>query len=196
MAWGFTPFADFQLGTFIIILFFYHILEYLLQRHYNPSLTDKSSFLITPPYLAAFGLGIIEFIIEIHYFPGKATSSLIAWIGFLMVIVGLVIRFMAICQAKQSFTHVVQETKRKEHVLRTEGIYKIFRHPGYFGFYVFAVGTQVFLVNPISTLVYIGVLWYFFYDRVKYEQAYLIDIFGKDYIEYMNRTPTYMPFIG
>ena len=40
--------------------------------------------------------------------------------------------------------------KIKEHVLVTNGIYKIFRHPGYFGFYLWALGTQVrFLLDVL-----------------------------------------------
>jgi len=160
-------------------------------------MVSSESFLITREYLIAFFVGLAEYFIEIYCWPDKVSpTSAIVWLGLILTIIGLVIRFAAIIHAKQSFTHEIQENKREEHKLITDGIYKYIRHPGYLGFYIFAVGTQVFLKNPISIIIYAGVLWYFFYDRIDYEQKRLIRFFGKDYENYMAKTPTYFPFIS
>jgi Isoprenylcysteine carboxyl methyltransferase (ICMT) family len=45
----------------------------------------------------------------------------------------------------------------------------VLRHPSYFGFYWWAVGTQVLLGNPFSTVMFAGVLWHFFYRRTSGE---------------------------
>ena len=42
------------------------------------------------------------------------------------------------------------------------------RHPGYSGFLIWAVGTQVMLCNPLSTVAFTWVLWRFFSKRIPY----------------------------
>ena len=185
-----------QLLSLFFILFFYHVAEYLIQKKNNPETTDYSSFLITYQYLAAYSLGVIEFLIECYFFPNKsALDSIIVWFGAFLVFVGLFIRFSAIIHGGRAFTHAIQTYRRNGHVLVQDGIYKYIRHPGYLGFFIFAVGTQIFLKNPISIIVFIIVLWKFFADRIPHEEYYLIKMFGDQYKEYRDRTPTYLPFI-
>lgn len=45
--------------------------------------------------------------------------------------------------------------------------FSITRHPSYFGFFYWAMGTQIALANPVSTLVFAIVLWRFFNRRIK-----------------------------
>ena len=87
------------------------------------------------------------------------------------------------------------EKYKEEQKLVTDGIYRYIRHPSYLGFYIFAIGTQVFLSNIFTPIAFAGVLWYFFNDRIQYEEFYLIQFFGEKYIQYRNKTPTYLPFI-
>ena len=189
--------TQFQLFTLFFVIFFYHIAEYLLAKHFHPESTTASSFLITWHYLIAFTTGLVEYLIERYFWPVQKTdsSSFVIWFGFILIIVGLYIRFAAIITGGKSFNHEVQNSKSDDHVLVTNGIYKYFRHPGYFGFFVFAIGTQLLLKNIISTIAFIFVLWNFFNDRIHYEEMYLIQMFGNAYIEYRRKTPTWIPFI-
>lgn len=181
---------------FIVILVFYHIAEYLLQLHFHPETTTISSLLITKAILLAYSVGVCEYFIESCLIETKGDmNSIFFWAGIIMTFVGLFIRFAAILTAGKSFTHLVSYRKKKDHVLVTGGIYKYFRHPSYFGFFLFAVGTQVMLKNPISIIGFSIVLWAFFDDRIKDEEIYLVEFFGKDYEEYRARTPTRIPFI-
>jgi protein-S-isoprenylcysteine O-methyltransferase len=61
----------------------------------------------------------------------------------------------------------VQFYKREDHVLITSGIYRYIRHPSYFGFFYWALGTQLLLENPFSFVAYALVLWKFFSHRVR-----------------------------
>lgn len=61
----------------------------------------------------------------------------------------------------------MQFRKRDNHVLVTSGIYRIMRHPSYFGFFYWALGTQMILGNPFSFMAYALVLWKFFSQRVR-----------------------------
>ena len=40
------------------------------------------------------------------------------------------------------FTHLIQYSKRKDHVLVTDGPYRFVRHPGYAGWAIWAISTQ------------------------------------------------------
>lgn len=69
------------------------------------------------------------------------------------------------------------------------------RHPSYFGFYWWALGIQIMLLNPISFLAFALVLHKFFYGRIRYEEITLRRFFGNEYVAYKQRTRTYIPFI-
>ena len=63
--------------------------------------------------------------------------------------------------ASTNFSHKIEERKREEHALVTHGIYAYLRHPAYFGFFWWSIGTQVLLGNPIAVLAYTGASWHF-----------------------------------
>ena len=179
---------DLILISLFVLLIIYHIAEYVIQKIVHPDSTDARSFLITKEYLIAFSCGVIEYLLEnikFHEFKHSATNPMI-YVGVISITVGLIIRFTAIIHCGKSFTHQISRVHKKEQKLVTDGIYRYIRHPSYLGFYIFAIGTQVFLSNIFTPIAFAGVLWYFFNDRIKYEEAYLVEFFGMDYIRYRN----------
>ena len=112
-----------------------------------------------------------------------------------MMVVGHCFRIGAMFTAAKSFHHVVQEKKASSHVLVTSGVYSIVRHPSYFGWTLWAVGTQVMLVNPLCTLAFIFASLRFFQDRIPKEEKFLVDFFGEQYIEYARKTPIWLPTV-
>jgi len=101
--------------------------------------------------------------------------------------------------AGRYFTHAIlsgdQLQKRKQFNLVTSGIYSFSRHPGYFGWFLWSIGTQILLSNPISFIAYGIISWFFFYKRIREEEKSLIANYGKEYIEYKSKVPTRIPFI-
>ena len=93
----------------------------------------------------------------------------------------MTIRFTPIITAGKSFTHIIACYKVEGHVLIKGGIYKYIRHPSYLGFLIFAPATQMILLNPITTILFVIVTWYFFYDRIPDEKESLLEIFGDEY---------------
>ena len=74
--------------------------------------------------------------------------------------------------------------------------YSILRHPSYVGFYYWAVGTQLVLCNPISTILYGLAAWTFFRYRIAYEEETLMQLFPDGaYESYAARTYIGIPFI-
>lgn len=66
------------------------------------------------------------------------------------------------------------------------------RHPGYLGWFLWSVGTQILLLNPLSTPLFAVLSWRFFSSRIPYEERQLEQFFGEDYVRYAAATPTRM----
>ena len=135
-------------------------------------------------------------------------------LGFFMMVVGQVTRTTAMAHAGTNFNHVVQHSKREEHVLVVDGIYGWLRHPSYFGFFWWGLGSQIVLGNGVCLLGYAVVLWRFFNKRIQSksscfvfrlgnlnidqqleEENLLIGFFGMDYVTYREKTRVSIPFI-
>jgi len=86
----------------------------------------------------AISFAIFEYCIE-YYFLTKEYITIII-LGLLMVTVGHIFRIGAFLSAKESFHHLVQNKKAPDHILVTDGIYSVSRHPSYFGFWMFSLG--------------------------------------------------------
>jgi protein-S-isoprenylcysteine O-methyltransferase Ste14 len=74
--------------------------------------------------------------------------------------------------------------------------YSILRHPSYVGFFYWAIGTQLVLCNPLSTLLYGLAAWTFFSKRIVYEESTLRSLFPGDYEEYISRTYIGIPLMS
>jgi protein-S-isoprenylcysteine O-methyltransferase Ste14 len=48
-------------------------------------------------------------------------------------------------------------------------IHSYMRHPSYFGFFYWALGTQLLLCNPVSAVAFSIFLWRFFNHRIRGE---------------------------
>ena len=115
--------------------------------------------------------------------------------GLVMVVIGEIIRKLAIITAGRAFTHLIKIYHEEHHDLVTHGVYGYFRHPGYCGFLIWSIGTQVMLCNPVSTFAFAIVVWSFFAKRIPYEEYFLRQFFGSDYNEYAHRVPSGVPFV-
>lgn len=116
-------------------------------------------------------------------------------VGLLLLIIGQACRTIAMFSAKSNFSHHIVDYKERDHVLVQHGIYSVMRHPSYFGFYWWAVGVQLLLINPICLLLFVYWLQKFFSERIAYEEHTLEKFFKQEWIDYKAKTPTLMPFI-
>lgn len=71
--------------------------------------------------------------------------------------------------AGSNFNHLVQMKKKEGHFLVTDGVYGWLRHPSYFGFFWWGLGTQVVMGNVGCLAGYAVVLWRFFRLRIESE---------------------------
>ncbi|KAF9181286.1 hypothetical protein BGZ51_005559 [Haplosporangium sp. Z 767] len=186
-----------QFWCFLAALGVFHALEYIAIALFNPTKLSLDSFLLnhSPEYTLATVSGVSEFLIELYFFPQIKSWGLLNKIGLMMVIVGQLARTMAMFSAKSNFSHHVEYYKEEHHVLVTDGIYSILRHPSYFGFYYWALGSQLMMMNPVCLIGFAAALHHFFSERIQYEEQLLTRFFGQDYRDYKARTSTGLPLI-
>mmetsp|Transcript_21983 Transcript_21983/g.21703 ORF Transcript_21983/g.21703 Transcript_21983/m.21703 type:complete len:182 (+) Transcript_21983:237-782(+) len=144
----------YQLGLFMISLSIYHLLEYLfvLLHHFKDIKFD--SFLINQGkhYTFAMTFSFCEYFYEYMFYPGLKDNSatfLFVIIGGILVIIGHFFRASAEFTAKSNFTHHISYRKKQTHELITHGVYSFSRHPGYFGWFLWSVSTQIMITNPV-----------------------------------------------
>ncbi|KAI2642839.1 Isoprenylcysteine carboxyl methyltransferase family-domain-containing protein [Xylaria nigripes] len=200
----FTSSPLWRIPFFIAALSIFHFLEFWTTAKYNTSVADIESFLLTanwPAYAIAHTAASLECLFTKLLFPNRAwapyySGHVLLLVGLILVFVGQTARSLAMIQAGKSFNHTIQREKKDDHELITTGVYSFLRHPSYFGFFYWAVGTQLVLGNPICFLGYVIVLWKFFAGRVKHEEVQLVRFFGKEYTEYKKRVGTGILFVG
>ncbi|GLT72018.1 hypothetical protein SLA2020_439900 [Shorea laevis] len=186
-----------QLSQMFLTIIFFHGSEYVLAlATHGRSNVTLMSLLISKNYLFAMIFSLLEYFIEIVLFPGLKELWWVSNLGLGMVIIGEIIRKTAIITAGQAFTHLIRTYHSEDHKLITHGIYGFARHPGYCGFFIWSVGTQIMLCNPISTIAFAVVVWRFFAQRIPYEEHFLRQFFGSQYVEYAQRVPSGVPFVN
>lgn len=99
-------------------------------------------------------------------------------------------------RAGSNFNHIVQKEKHAGHRLVTDGVYAYLRHPSYFGFFWWSMGTQLVLGNVVCLVGFAVVLGRFFRRRVRREEELLVGFFGEEYRAYRARTWVGIPFVG
>lgn len=174
----------------------FHFLEFLFTAFTTLETLDHSSFLLDHSlmyWIAAVG-SWVEFFVEYFLSPQLKISS-ISFVGLLMVITGEIFRKLAMVHAGGAFTHYVVRYKRPNHVLVTDGVYSVVRHPGYTGWFIWCIGTQVLLCNPICIVVYAISAWHFFKERIFDEERLLSQFFGEHYRTYQKAVPLGIPFV-
>lgn len=204
VALGSLPFMHFKpFNIYIIALATFHFLEYYITAKYNPKKVNSQSFLINNgiEYTIAHTIAIFECLVEGWLFPRwknynhSTLRQIVVIAGLILLIVGQVVRSLAMYTAGKSFSHIVKVEKENDHKLVTNGVYLFFRHPSYFGFFWWAMGTQLLLLNPITSVAFAYVLHGFFSKRIPFEERHLIDFFGDEYIKYRKSVKIWIPFI-
>jgi len=113
-------------------------------------------------------------------------------IGFILIAIGESLRMWAVRYAGG----VTRTTKVGAPSLCTSGPYSYTRNPLYIGNMIIYSGV-VFVAGSLNILSMLIITWAFFiiqyYLIINLEQNTLIDIFGKEYKNYMNNVPILFP---
>ncbi|KAI0650747.1 ICMT-domain-containing protein [Trametes meyenii] len=186
-----------QLGFYLAAWSAFHWGEFAVTAGWNRDKCSVDSFLLENGafYHIAHSIALLEYLVTLYFKPQWKQQPYVTPIGVVVTIIGQALRSTAMIHAASNFSHTLAFRKAEGHVLVTNGIYRWFRHPSYAGFFYWALGTQLVLRNPISFVFFAGVLWRFFHQRIRAEEAYLIRFFGDDYRNYRRSVGTRIPFV-
>ncbi|KAH7061088.1 prenyl cysteine carboxyl methyltransferas-like protein Ste14 [Macrophomina phaseolina] len=186
---------------FVTVLALFHFLEFWTTARYNTPSAKTASFLFSngKEYQMAHSAAMLEHLVTRYFFADwhskVTTAGLTTVLGIALIALGQTVRSVAMAQAGTNFNHMVQSKKNSGHELVTDGIYAWLRHPSYFGFFWWGLGTQLMLGNAVCFAIYAAVLWRFFSHRIMHEEKFLINFFGDEYRKYRARTTVAIPFI-
>lgn len=185
-------------GYYLMCLSFFHLSEFVTTVLYNQSEVTLDSFLLnhSREYGLAMLVSWVEFFLEVLIAPSIKINLYVRFLGLFLVMFGELFRKLAMITAGTNFNHYVQERRKDDHILVKTGIYSLVRHPSYFGWFWWSIGTQVLLCNPICVVLYGISSWKFFKTRIAYEEFHLIKFFGKEYTNYQKKVWTGIPFVS
>lgn len=113
-------------------------------------------------------------------------------LGALLTIVGVMISIVARRTISTNWSSNIDI--KKDHELKTDGIYAYARHPIYTGVSSMAIGTVLVYQSLGSLLICIIVIAFFTY-KIRQEEELLMEHFPKAYTAYKKRTKALIPFI-
>ena len=123
----------------------------------------------------------------------NAYAELIHNFGLSLIILGLIIRWVAILKLKSMFT--VDVSIQQNHKIVKLGIYKTIRHPAYLGSLLSFLGLGLAFVNWVSLIIIFVPILISFINRIQVEEKVLINEFGEEYLNYSNNTYRLFPGI-
>jgi len=188
-------FVDF--GLYLIAVSLFHLWEYIYVCIYHPLDVTADSFMVNHSrhFNIALVLGWAEYFIEWYRFPWLKGNWPIYSIGFIVLVGGQLLRTVAMMTAGSNFSHYIAEDKEDDHKLVTYGVYSVFRHPSYTGWFIWSIATQVVLANPFCIIAYAYAAWTFFRRRIAYEETTLVSHFGEAYKQYQKNVPSGIPLV-
>jgi protein-S-isoprenylcysteine O-methyltransferase Ste14 len=121
----------------------------------------------------------------------KSARLYVIWLGLALIILGLIIRWIAIYTLRKYFT--VDVAIFKDHQVIKSGLYKSIRHPAYAGGLVSFFGLGWALGNWVSFIIIFFPILFAFIHRINIEERALVSSVGEEYIEYMRETKRLIP---
>ncbi|MFX0113524.1 MAG: isoprenylcysteine carboxylmethyltransferase family protein [Candidatus Hodarchaeota archaeon] len=124
----------------------------------------------------------------------KSTNiDILRVLGAIVTLLSLLLLLVAAMTLKANWSPV--EGTYDDHQLITTGIYRLIRHPLYVALLCFTIGMSLIAADLVILVLLILPHTWLILRRIPMEESLLIDKFGDDYRDYMNRTKRLIPFI-
>jgi protein-S-isoprenylcysteine O-methyltransferase Ste14 len=138
-------------------------------------------------------LGLLTSFIDFFFIQNFSVSNPITNLtGLIIFIFGISIRLISRKELKKSFSYMLKV--RKDQILITTGIYSYVRHPAYTGDYIAQLGVTMIFSSLYGFVIMLFLILPFIY-RIKIEEKMLISKFGKEYLEYKEKTKIFIPYL-
>jgi len=142
-------------------------------------------------FLAMFFLPLFYSATNWLDFANYSLPNWAGWLGAILIIFALVIFWRAHADLGLNWSPSLEI--RTEHKLITNGIFGYIRHPMYASQWVWVIAQPLLLQNWIAGFLNLLVFIPFYIFRVRAEEQMMLDTFGDEYREYMNRTGAVFP---
>ncbi len=129
----------------------------------------------------------------VGFFLSGTEGILSAGTGVALIVTGLIIRWIAILQLGRSFTVDVAITDAAS--LKTDGIYRIIRHPSYTGLLLIIAGFSIAMNSTYSCISLFVPVFLTISYRISVEEKLMLCEFGDDYNKYKVKTKKIIPGI-
>jgi protein-S-isoprenylcysteine O-methyltransferase Ste14 len=136
-------------------------------------------------FTGGFILSKFESRISVNYFY--------IWVGFVIILIGLIVRWVSIIQLGKSFTVDVAITDVAR--LKTDGLYKRVRHPSYSGLLLVILGFSVTMNSLLSIIAAVLPIFIAVVYRIHIEETLMLEEFGAKYKDYCKTTKKILPYI-
>ena len=156
--------------------------------------TNQEIFLLVLLFLGGFVTPIIYATTDWLDFANYTQPAWAGWLGVLLLVAGVFIFWRAHADLGLNWSPSLEI--REKHELITRGIYGVIRHPMYASQWLVAIAQPLLLQNWIAGFLNLIAFIPFYFLRVRAEEQMMLDSFGTQYQEYMNKTGGVVPKIG
>lgn len=151
--------------------------------------TDQGSYWVI--FLVVWGSLLISFLLR--RFDWGIFQNNLQFLGLGMILLGIVVREWAVVSLGRFFTVTVSVAS--DQTLVKHGLYRWIRHPAYSGSLLSLVGFPLAIGTWVGGLVVFIISLVGYVYRIKIEEQALLNVFGDEYREYMQRTWRLFPGI-
>ncbi len=183
---------------FLVGLIIYFFGVYIPHARYYKKQKTVTDWYRTQDLVLDFSTYLVWQIIPVVYiftpwldFANYSIPFWTGWIGVIMFVGSLLLLWRAYYDLGRNWSPTLQIVK--EHSLVTQGIYKYIRHPIYAGLFVWALAQPLLLHNWIAGILLLIFFTVLYVVRVPLEEEMMVEEFGDEYKEYMDRTGGIIP---
>ena len=180
----------FNIALFLLIVSEIVITGYSIKANkgHTQKRSDKGTIALI--FLAFYGSILLSVLFRSHQITGPISGWLLPYtfyyIGITMIILGIIIRWIAILTLKHAFTLSVQTTQ-EQHLIQS-GLYSIVRNPAYTGSILSLLGVSFAFHHILGIACVLILCWVCYGIRIKVEEAALESEFQQEYKNYCLQT--------
>jgi len=173
------------------------------RRHGKPTIADDLNTGLDKVLLLLAGVGM-QLIPIVYLLTGwldfadyglpTAASLALGVVGAPVFAVGIWLLWRSHADLGRNFAPTLQIVE--DHALITDGVFRRIRHPMYVAHLLWAIGQMLLLQNWIAGPAFLVVQIPLYLRRIPAEERMMLEQFGDEYREYMNRTGGLFPRFG
>jgi protein-S-isoprenylcysteine O-methyltransferase Ste14 len=153
--------------------------------------TTQETVLLGLLFLAMFFLPLFYSVTNWLDFANYSLPGWAGWLGTVLILLSLLVFWRSHVDLGLNWSPSLEI--RKEHKLITNGIFGYIRHPMYASQWIWVIAQPLLLQNWLAGVLNFFVFILFYTLRVRAEEKMMLDTFGNEYREYMNKTGAVFP---